>query len=115
MAALAFVALTPVPAQAETATIYQSDPTTCQVNLAKPGAVLIIGDSITAGWFTASTAPYTTAGRPACINGQAGRATADAVTVLASYKSAGMTPPSTAVVMAIGSNDTYDAKNGYMR
>src|SRR5665811_666354 len=106
MAALAFVALTPVPAQAATATIYQTDPTTCRVNLAKPGAVLIIGDSITAGWFTASTAQYTAAGRPACINGQAGRATAGAVIVLASYKSAGMITPSTTVVMAIGSNNT---------
>jgi hypothetical protein len=115
MAALAFVALTPVPAQAATTTIYQTDPTTCRVNLAKPGAVLIIGDSITAGWFTASTAQYTAAGRPACINGQAGRATAGAVIVLASYKSAGMITPSTTVVMAIGSNDTYGAKNGYMR
>jgi len=115
MGALAFVALTPVPAQAATATIYQTDPTTCRVNLAKPGAVLIIGDSITAGWFTASTAQYTAAGRPACINGQAGRATAGAVIVLASYKSAGMITPSTTVVMAIGSNNTYGAKNGYMR
>ena len=102
MGALAFVALTPVPAQAATATIYQTDPTTCRVNLAKPGAVLIIGDSITAGWFTASTAQYTAAGRPACINGQAGRATAGAVIVLASYKSAGMITPSTTVVRRLG-------------
>jgi hypothetical protein len=35
--------------------------------------------------------------------------------VLASYKSAGMITPSTTVVTAIGSNDTYDAKNGCMR
>ena len=115
MAALAFVTVTPAPAQAAAATIYQTDPTTCRVNLAKPGAVLIIGDSITAGWFAASTAQYAAAGRPACINGQSGRVTAGAVTVLASYKSAGTITPITTVVMAIGSNDTYGAKNGYMR
>ena len=113
--AFAFVALTPAPAQAVGATIFQTDPATCRANLAKPGSVLIIGDSITAGWFAASTQQYAAAGRPVCINGQGGRTTAGAVTVLAGYKTAGMITPTTTVVMAIGSNDTYGAKDGYMR
>jgi len=64
---------------------------------------------------TSTTAAFTAAGRPVCINAQSGRQTAEAVRQLARYKSAGLIRPQTTVVMAVGSNDTYGARAGYMR
>jgi hypothetical protein len=111
----AATAVAPSTASAAASPVIQTPFTTCRSNLAAPNSVLIIGDSITALWFSATSAQFTAAHRPVCINAQAGRQTAGAVYQLARYKSGGLVKPQTTVVMAIGSNDTYGAKPGYMR
>lgn len=108
-------AVVPAPAVAATVPVYQTSSAACRSNLAAPRSILLIGDSITAGWFAATTAQLAAARRPACINAQAGRTTAQGVATLAAYKKAGMVTANTTVVMAVGSNDTRGAKDGYIR
>jgi hypothetical protein len=112
--ATAATAIAPLAASAAMPPVIQTAFTTCRSNLALANSVLIIGDSIAAQWFSATTAQFTAAHRPICINVQAGRQTADAVYQLSRYKSGGLVKPQTTVVMAIGSNDAYGAKPGYM-
>ena len=104
----------PARKSGSTSPIYQTDPATCRSNLAEPRSILLIGDSITSRWFATITAQLATAGRPACINAQSGRVTAQGVAALAAYKKAGMVTSHTTVVMAVGSNDVPDAQDGYM-
>jgi hypothetical protein len=102
------------PAIAAPAPVIQTLWSTCRARLAAPNSVLIIGDSITALYVTDTIAQFTAAGRPVCVNAQSGRKTADAVFQLSRYKAAGLVRPQTTVVMAVGSNDTYGAQDGYM-
>lgn len=114
-AATVAVAAAPATAHAAAPAVYQTAFSTCRARLASPNSVLLIGDSLTSAWMTSTTAAFTTAHRPVCINAQPGRQTAEAVRQLARYKSGGLIKPQTTVVMAIGSNDAYGARAGYMR
>ena len=109
------MAAAPATAATTTSALSQRPFYTCRLNLRAPNSVLIIGDSITAGWAAATAGQFTAAGRPVCIDAQGGRKTAGAVSQLSLYKKAGLVSPQTTVVMAVGSNDTYGAKDGYMR
>ena len=114
-AALTAVAMVPATAHAATAPVYQTAFATCRANLAAPNSVLIIGDSITSGWFAAITAQFEAAGRPVCINAQPGRTIAGGVAQLSRYKTGGLVTPRMTVVMAVGSCGTYGATAGDIR
>ena len=103
------------PAGAVTLPPVKSTPAAvCAANLAAPGGVLYIGDSITAGYFDAITAQFTAAGHPVCINARPGRPTQEGMDVLRAYKASGVIAPTTTVVMALGSNNTWTPRPGHM-
>lgn len=82
----------------------------CRDNLSRPGAVLVIGDSITVAGAVRLEAELARAGFPACVDARGRRTIEQGNVVLRRFVDAAYLSPDTLVVMALGANDVLKGK-----